>query len=347
MSQARPDNRPDINSAQRSTFWRFTLLLGMTLIVCWFALLSGNIEMTHSQLWQCLVDECSDPMQQTILHDIRAPRVLLALFAGAGLALCGALLQTITRNPLADPYLFGLMAGAALGATITTLLLPKTTDWFWSLPFGAFVGAIVAVTMVVLLSVRFGLARIESLLLSGLAVSFMCSAISTFLLYLADPFAANRVMFWLMGSLSRADYSAVWMIAPLLLLCCLLCVVFRRPLAALTLGDDTARSLGIRLQPLRVIILLMTAALTAVIVAYCGGIAFVGLMIPHLVRLWLGIQPMTLLLGSVFAGGLFLLLVDTLGRTLFTHQEIPLGVITSAIGSLFFMMLMFGYYRQR
>lgn len=330
--------------------WRLLWLLLLTLAAAIFALQTGPLQLTSTELLQCLLQDCADPMQQSILLQIRLPRVLLALGAGAGLALCGAMLQNLTRNPLADPYLFGLMSGAALGATVVSLLLPQlgvSAQWLnWSLPFGAFAGAMLAVVLVITLSWRCGFGRVEALLLSGVAVSFMLSAISTLLLYLAEPFAANRVMFWLMGSLARADYQAVTVVLPLVLLALGLMAVFRRHLDALQLGDEAASALGVPVAMLRLGLLLCCAAITAGIVAYCGGIAFVGLMVPHLIRLLLGHNTVVLMLGCALGGGWFLLAVDTLARSALPNQEIPLGVITSALGSVFFIVIMLSRYRR-
>lgn len=343
---AQTSNKP---LAQR-LHWRLLWLLLLTLAAAMFALQTGPLQLTSTELLQCLLQDCADPMQQSILHQIRLPRVLLALGAGAGLALCGAMLQNLTRNPLADPYLFGLMSGAALGATVVSLLLPQlgvSAQWLnWSLPFAAFAGAILAVILVMTLSWRCGFGRVEALLLSGVAVSFMLSSISTLLLYLAEPFAANRVMFWLMGSLARADYQAVIVVLPLVLLALGLMAVFRRQLNALQLGDEGAAALGVPVSMLRLGLLLCCAAITAGIVAYCGGIAFVGLMVPHVIRLLLGNNTVPLMLGCALGGGWFLLAVDTLARSALPNQEIPLGVITSALGSVFFIVIMLSRYRR-
>lgn len=338
------------NAKQGGGYWRLLCLALITVAAVVFALQTGPLQFSTTQLLQCLLQNCTDPMQQSILLQIRLPRVLLALCAGAGLALCGAMLQNLTRNPLADPYLFGLMSGAALGATVISLLLPQLgglADWLdWSLPLGAFAGAIFAVFLVMILSWRCGFARVEALLLSGVAVSFMLSSLSTLLLYLAEPFAANRVMFWLMGSLARADYQALTVVLPLVLLALVLMAVFRRQLDALQLGDDAARALGVPVSMLRLALLLCCAAITAGIVAYCGGIAFVGLMVPHVIRLLLGNSTILLMLGCALGGGWFLLAVDTLARSALPNQEIPLGVITSALGSVFFIVIMLSRYRR-
>lgn len=322
----------------------WVLLAGIILIsLISISLWTGSVPFTSHELWQCVQQRCPSAMQDTVFWQIRVPRVLLAMVAGAGLALCGALLQSCTRNPLSDPYLFGIIAGAGLGVSLVTV----GADWLamdvqhFALPLAGFIGAMLAIGLGLTLSWRLGWQRLDVLVLSGVAVSFFLSAITSLLLYVADPFAANRVMFWLMGSLARADYQALQWITPMLLLTIGLMWACRRQLDALLLRDDSARSLGVAVTQLRIGLLLLCAALTAVIVAFCGGIAFVGLMIPHLVRRVTGPKTTGMLLGCSLAGAAFLLLVDTLARSLLPDQEIPIGIITSAFGSLFFMLFMF------
>jgi iron complex transport system permease protein len=168
----------------------------------------------------------------------------------------------------------------------------------------------------------------------------MLSAISSFVLYFAEPFAANRIMFWLMGSLSRSDWYSVLLLAPIVLVVLILALALRRQLDALLLSDDSARALGVHTLRLRLVLLLATALLTACIVSQCGGIAFVGLMIPHIVRHFFGVTSVRLLVGSAVVGALFLIWVDNVARTVLPQQEIPIGVITSIAGSIFFLLLM-------
>ncbi|MDX1391565.1 MAG: iron ABC transporter permease, partial [Rheinheimera sp.] len=272
-----------------------------------------------------------------VIWQIRLPRLLCAMLVGAGLAIAGAILQNASRNPLADPYLFGLMAGAGLGATVVSIVLPQQLV---SLALGAFAGALFAVALVFTVCAGQQWRKIEVTLLAGVAVSFMLSAISSFILYFAEPFAANRIMFWLMGSLGRTDWHSVMIIAPVLLAVFLLALALRRQLDALLLSDDSARTLGVNTMRVRLVLLLATALLTACIVSQCGGIAFVGLMIPHIVRHFFGVTSVRLLLGSALLGALFLLWVDNLARTVMPQQEIPLGVITSLAGSVFFLLIM-------
>ena len=309
------------------------LLLSMML-----SLMLGSVTLSFGDLAQAmLAQDTAGSLAHTIVFEIRMPRVLCAVLVGAGLAVSGAVLQNASRNPLADPYLFGLMAGAGLGATLVSVIWAEHAI---SMALGAFFGALLAVLLVFVACAGQHWRKVEVTLLAGVAVSFMLSAISSFVLYFAEPFAANRIMFWLMGSLSRTDWQSVVILAPVVLLVLLLALALRRPLDALLLSDESARTLGVNTLQLRLVLMLATALLTACVVSQCGGIAFVGLMIPHIVRHFFGVTSTRLLLGSTVMGALFMLWVDNLARTVMPQQEIPLGVITSIIGSFFFLIIM-------
>ncbi|MCY0966733.1 FecCD family ABC transporter permease [Parathalassolituus penaei] len=303
---------------------------------------SANIE----QVWSCLIGSCSDPLQQMIFFDIRLPRVIAGFMVGAGLAVAGSALQNVTRNGLADPYLFGVVAGAGLGASVVTML-PIMLDWpdvgvraSVALPVGAFTGALLAVLMVQGLAVSALARSTEQLLLAGVAISLMLGALTHLILFIGEPFAANQVLFWLMGSLSRIEPVNLYVIAPVVMIGSAVLLVLGHRLDALLLGDDNAFNLGVNATSLRSLTLVLCAGLTAVIVTYCGGIGFVGLMVPHIVRQWFGVTSRTLIVGCWLCGGTFLVWVDVIARSIVTGQEIPIGIITSAIGSMFFLLVM-------
>ncbi|GHE91614.1 FecCD family ABC transporter permease [Thalassotalea profundi] len=313
-------------------------LISIVMLSMFLAMGFGTAELGFKELTECLILECERPIYSTILIDIRFPRVLMGFLAGFALAAAGALMQNVTRNPLADPYLFGIVAGAGLGATLSGFL-PEEYQMF-TLPVAAFLGAMLSVSIVMLVLMHNNWRRIEHLLLAGVAVSFLLSAITSFILYFGEAFASNRVIFWLMGSLSRADYSALQWSFPVIAVCLIVALLFSRQLDALLLSDESAKTLGVNVDRLRLLSLVLCAAMTAVIVSYCGGIGFVGLMIPHIVRPFIGLTTAKLLIGAGIVGGCFLIWIDVFARTIISGQEIPIGVITSVIGSLFFLMLM-------
>ncbi|TYK64416.1 FecCD family ABC transporter permease [Colwellia echini] len=300
----------------------------------------GPAEITSSELMACLVGNCQSQISNVVIWQIRIPRVLVALVAGMGLAIAGAILQNTTRNPLADPYLFGIVSGAGLGATIANITLANHLTV--ALPLAAFLGALFSVIIVVFVAKV--IQRMEQLLLAGVAVSFMLASITQFILYFGEPFATNRVMFWLMGSLARVEMSNFYVIGAVLVIAMLIVAALHRQIDALLLGDESAASLGVNVDKLRLLMLGLCAALTATIVAYCGGIGFVGLMIPHIVRQIIGVTTLKLILGSALIGAIFLIWVDVIARSSLPHAEIPIGIITSALGSLFFLFIM---YRSR
>ncbi|WP_448546606.1 FecCD family ABC transporter permease [Thalassotalea fusca] len=324
---------------KRWTLWQSTFFLsGLVIVSLFLSMGFGAAEVGYQQIWQCATVGCERSIYQTILMDIRLPRVLMGFLAGFALAAAGALMQNVTRNPLADPYLFGIVAGAGLGATIAGLM-PEQVQMI-TLPLAAFIGALVAVGIVMLVVMNNNWRRVEHLLLAGVAVSFLLSAFTTFILYFGEAFASNRVIFWLMGSLSRADYSALGWTFPVVLVACGIGLLYARRLDAMLLSDESASTLGINVGVMRLMALVISAAMVAVIVSYCGGIGFVGLMIPHIVRPFFGITTAKLLLSAGLVGGCFLVWVDVIARTIIPGQEIPIGVITSVIGSVFFLFLM-------
>ena len=175
----------------------------------------------------------------------------------------------------------------------------------------------------------------------GVAVSFMLASITQFILYFGEPFATNRVIFWMMGSLSRVEMQNFTVISVVLIITLIVIIALHRQIDALLLGDESAKSLGVNVDKLRLLMLGLCAALTATIVAYCGGIGFVGLMIPHIVRHFVGVTTLNLIIGSALIGGCFLIWVDVIARTALPHAEIPIGIMTSAMGSIFFLFILF------
>ena len=317
-----------------------TILLALTALVILSAMAAitfGPADIDSTELLTCLVSQCQNPIANVVIWQVRIPRVLVALVAGMGLAIAGAILQNTTRNPLADPYLFGIVSGAGLGATIANITLADNLTI--ALPLAAFLGALFSVIIVVFIAKV--LQRMEQLLLAGVAVSFMLASITQFILYFGEPFATNRVIFWLMGSLARVEMSNFYVIASVLVVAIVTVIALHRQIDALLLGDESAASLGVDVDKLRLLMLGICAALTATIVAYCGGIGFVGLMIPHIVRQLIGVTTLKLIIGSALVGAIFLIWVDVVARSSLPHAEIPVGIITSALGSIFFLFIMY------
>lgn len=274
-----------------------------------------------------------------IVWEIRLPRVLLAGLVGAGLGLVGAALQGATRNPLADPHLMGISSGAAFGAILallhTGLFLGLST-----VPLMAFAGALAATGLVLAVVRVTGAASAERLVLAGVAVSFVVMAAANVLIFLGDPRAAHMVVFWMLGGLGLAQWGQlVWPLGVLVAAGGWLWAQAPR-LDALALGDETAASLGIDVARFRLEVFAVAALVTGVMVAFSGLIGFVGLMVPHLVRMAIGAGLARVLPGSAWGGAVFLILADAGARVALAPEDLPIGVVTGLCGGLFFIWTM-------
>jgi iron complex transport system permease protein len=273
-----------------------------------------------------------------IVLDLRLPRVLLAICVGAGLAVVGALLQTTTRNDLADPFLFGLSSGAAAGA-VSVITLFGDRLGVWTLPIAAFSGAVLSAMAVLVLLVRERGRAPERLIIAGLAVSFLFGALTTWMVFAGDQRAAYSVLFWTAGGLGLASWDNVFLGAVGALLAVGMGWRLRHRLDALLGGEETAHSLGIHVPRLRLIVFVLCALSTAALVALSGVIGFVGLMVPHLARSLVGVRHGALILASALIGAILLLASDLVSRTLLAPQELPIGIVTSALGAIFVLTL--------
>ncbi len=277
--------------------------------------------------------------QDSIVWQLRAPRVLLGALVGAGLALVGTALQAVTRNPLADPHLLGVSSGAALGAVIVVLYLGEFAGLL-SLPLAAFVGALASMLLVLAIASRSGRLESDRLLLAGVAVSFVMMAASNLLLFLGDHHAASSVLFWMLGGLGLARWELLWLPALCLALALLVLLGLGRALNALMAGEHSAVSLGLEPRRVRLLVFVVASLLTGVLVSLSGAIGFVGLMLPHVARFLVGAEHRRLLPVSALLGALFLVWVDVAARTLLAPQDLPIGIATAAIGGVFFVALL-------
>lgn len=285
--------------------------------------------------------EAQESPHYVILWQVRVPRVLLAFMVGGSLAAVGASLQALLRNPLADPYVIGISSGAALGAAVAVLFGVGLSMFSVSvLPVCAFLGALVALLIVYRIAVSYGSFSIHTLLLGGVVLNAIFSALILFLTSLADPYKASGMYAWLMGSLTGPDFQTVFVLAGYLLFGT--CVLIRQApaLNLLTLGEEAARSLGVEVERVKRVLFAASALVTGAVVAFSGLIGFVGLIVPHAVRLAFGADHRVVLTASGIAGGTFLMVADTAARTLLSPAEIPVGVVTALVGGPIFLYLL-------
>ncbi|WP_327692681.1 FecCD family ABC transporter permease [Streptomyces sp. NBC_00459] len=279
------------------------------------------------------------PLRDGIVWDLRMPRTLLAAVCGAGLAVCGAVMQSLLRNPLADPFVLGVSSGASTGAVAVVVL--GVGGGVVSMSAGAFLGALLSFAMVLLLSHTLG-DSVDRVVLSGVAAMQLFSALTSFIvLTSADAETTRGVLFWLLGSLTGADWSQVVLCAAVLAVALLVCLGHARTLDAFAFGEEAAASLGVRVARTRLILLCVTALLTAALVSCAGAIGFVGLVLPHVTRALTGSGHARLLPVTALTGAVFLVWVDTVARTVLDPQEIPVGVVTSLIGVPAFVAVLY------
>ncbi|PXY22790.1 FecCD family ABC transporter permease [Prauserella muralis] len=274
-----------------------------------------------------------------IVWNLRLPRTVLAAVCGAGLAVCGTIMQSLLRNPLADPFVLGVSSGASTGAVLVVVL--GAGGGVLSLSAGAFAGAAVSFACVLVLSHVLG-GTTDRVVLSGVAVMQLFSALTSFVvLTSADAETTRGVLFWLLGSLSNAGWAEVVTCLAVLAATLLVCAGYARSLDAFAFGEDAAATLGIAVARTRLVLLCATALLTAVLVSSVGAIGFVGLVLPHAARTVTGPNHTRLLPATALAGAVFLVWVDTLARTVLDPQEVPVGVVTALIGVPAFVLVLY------
>lgn len=308
-----------------------TLMLALTLVL---SLELGAVGVGIEALWRTV-----SPLEQQVFWQLRLPRTLLAILVGASLALCGAVLQVLLHNPLAEPGLMGISSGASLAAVLT-LFLSTYFGWslpYWSLSLAAFIGALIVTLLLLVLSRR----RLGpgALLLFGVAIGILANAILTWLLYMADDASLRSFLFWMMGSLGHGQPLSWWWWLPAVgTLLWLVCQ--GRRLDVLALGDEQAQLLGLNARYLQPRLVLAVCLLTAFSVAMAGPIGFIGLVVPHLLRLIVGGKQCFLLPASMLGGAIVLTLADVAARTALSVGELPIGAVTATLGAPVFIWLL-------
>ena len=341
------------------------LLSALLLVVAAYSLSSGAIPtglwevvarlpaVLASLLWPHPPDQGAADQLVMVLAEIRMPRLLLGVIAGAGLAICGALMQGLFRNPMADPGLLGVSSGAALGAVLTIVLgsawsarltLPLTT---WLLPVTAFGGGLVSIFIVHRLSVVGGKTDIATMLLAGIAVNAIAGAAIGLLSYIADDVQLRSLIFWSLGSLQITDWRKLAVALVVIVPALLVLPRYANALNANLLGESEAGHLGIDMEKVKRQLIVVVALVVGILVSLSGVIGFVGLVVPHLIRILIGPDHRLLLPASALFGAALLIGADIVSRTAVAPAEIPIGIITALLGGPFFLYLLVRFHRTQ
>lgn len=295
---------------------------------------TGSVAQTVETLFQ---DKSANAMHHTIIWQIRFPRVLLAILVGASLSLGGLVFQALLRNPLAEPYILGISGGSAIGAIIGIMM---GFARFPGVSVTAFLGSLATLGLILVMTSGQTILKKESLLLSGVMVNAFCSAVILFLLSMVQDSRLHNILFWMMGDLSTGDMNQVGILFALLLPCLVLIFWLSHSMNLLLMGKELAQTMGVNIKMVTLLLLVTVSFMVSVTVSYCGLLGFIGLVMPHLLRLLLGSDHRVLVPACIMGGGAFLAVCDLLARTLPRQGEMPPGVITALIGAPLFIYLL-------
>ena len=324
-------------------YYRWTIYLsGLMILLIASVVLSlsvGEMDLGFMDIFRIL-REGNGSMEYTILSQIRFPRVLLGIAVGGSLSLSGVLLQGVYRNPLVEPYTLGISGGASLGVAFAIVFGLHQLIGSFVLPLTGFAGAFLIIFLVYSISSRSGRINIQSMLLTGVMISFIASSSMMLLMAITSSENLHGIIFWIMGSLDEPDMSLIYITLILALASLAASYFFVQPLNALRLGEEKAKHLGINTDTTIKLLFLLASLLAGVCVAVAGVIGFVGLIIPHLMRLLVGSDYRILLVFSFLSGAIFLVLSDVIARTIISPNELPIGVITGIVGGIVFLLMM-------
>lgn len=315
-----------------------SLLLLLLLITMLIGISMGSTGNVVKTVLQSLFGEGgADSMLDTIVWQIRFPRVLLAALVGATLSLGGLVFQALLRNPLAEPYILGISGGSAIGAIIGIL---AGLSRFPGVSFTAFLGSIATLLLLLIMSSGQSILKKNTLLLSGVMVNAFCGAIIMFLVSMTQDSRLHNIIFWLMGDLSMSDIGQVGILALTLLPCFIILFRYSHSMNLLLMGNEMAQTMGVNIKRVTTILLVVTSFMVSSTVCHCGLLGFVGLVMPHLLRLILGPDHRVLVPACILGGGAYMVICDLLARILPQQGEMPAGVITAMIGAPLFIYLL-------
>ena len=312
-------------------------LISMVILLFFCSLLTGHTQASVITSLKALIS--GEGPLGTVMQEIRLPRAILAVLIGGSLGLCGAAMQGYLRNPLAEPGLIGISGSAALGAVLS--LQTGFAAAFWlALPLSALVKSFLAVLLIMLLAGKQG--RSLTLILAGIAISALAGAMLSLVLNLSpNPYATAEIVFWMMGSLADRSFNHVWLALPFCVVGSVMLLSIGSALNALTLGEDTAQTMGISLVNTRYILVIGVAAMIGATTAVAGAVGFVGLVVPHILRRWVKSQPSRLMWASMLGGAALVLAADILVRVVLPDRDLKLGVVMAILGAPLFLHLIY------
>lgn len=306
----------------------------LLLLVLYYGLTFGSVSISLSEIWTVITSE-GEPVHETIIQDLRLPRIIIGALVGACLAVSGVLLQGVMKNPLADPGIIGVSAGGGLAAIITMVVLPQLS---YLLPISAFIGAFITAILIYLLAWDKGASPVK-IILAGVAMNALLGAITNGLMVLYSE-RVQSVLPWLAGGLNGRSWYHLEFMLPYAVIGLLLSFLAIKPANLLLLGDDSAKILGQRVELQRFLIIVLAAFLAGAAVSVAGLIGFVGLVVPHIIRIWVGEDYRYLLPLSMIGGAILVVFADTIARSWFDPHELPVGVLLAALGAPFFLYLL-------
>lgn len=325
---------------QKYVKWFGVILLLVILVsaASVWSLLSGDMNITPDKLFSNLGNP--DSMESAILTKIRIPRLILAFSIGGALSLIGAILQGVFRNPLVEPYTLGISGGASLGVALVIVSGIGLSGTLFALPVAGFAGALLTILLVYFLGIRKGAGNVNRMLLIGVMISFISSSLLMFFMSVSTTEGLHSILFWTMGSLDESNRSLIILVLTVSLAGLVFSNLFSHQLNALRLGEDRARHLGVNSSLMIKLMFVVTSLLAGICVSVAGVIGFVGLVIPHLIRMLVGSDYRILLTGSFLGGSFFLIVCDVIARTIIAPNELPVGVITGIIGGVVFIVIL-------
>ncbi len=318
--------------------WQSSILISAAFLLAasLYSLSSGSVDITLKDIIPTLLKGNGTP-EFSILFNIRIPRIMLGFAVGGSLSLAGVILQGMFRNPLVEPYTLGISGGAALGVALCIILGLHRIFPDFAMPLFGFMGAFAVALPISLINIRKGTVKTEGLLLTGVMISYISSSIVTLILAISRTEDLQGIIFWIMGSLEEPSWLLISIVLFISLTCLILSYIFSLDLNALALGEEEAIHLGVNVERAKKMLFLIASVLTGVSVSIAGIIGFVGLVVPHFVRMLAGYDHRVLLVMSFIVGAGFLIFCDTLARTIISPVELPVGVITGILGGSLFV----------